>query len=182
MEILTHTFKKHRGIALALCTLALFGAPMKAEAVDERQFKIESAFLYNFFNYITWPGYDAPEDLMRPVVCVYGNDPVLKPLDYVKQKMSEDRSFAIRRLALGTKPEGCQMAFIRSGTRADVQRVIGTPGVLTVSSESDFVEEGGMVQLVHNEGRIIFEINNSLLSKYGFQASSRLLALARKVD
>ena len=172
--------------SLLVMLMAAWFAPVCArsaeERADERQYKIESAILYNFFNYITWPGYDAPEDLLKPNLCVYGNDPILKYLDYVRQKMAYERALNIRRLTESAELKGCQMVYIRDATPVQAAKLLAAEGVLTVSNRPDFIEEGGMIELIESGGRIVFEINSTELSKAGFQASSRLLALARKVE
>ncbi len=43
--------------ALALCLLA--PALTRADETEDRQYKVEAVFLYNFFNYITWPGHSS---------------------------------------------------------------------------------------------------------------------------
>ncbi|MEJ0010380.1 MAG: hypothetical protein WDN72_07685 [Alphaproteobacteria bacterium] len=40
-----------------MCLLA--PALTRADETEDRQYKVEAVFLYNFFNYITWPGHSS---------------------------------------------------------------------------------------------------------------------------
>lgn len=157
-----------------LTMLVILLAPT-AHAADERQFKLEAAFLYNFFNYITWPGYRSPDALKDVTICIESGDPVVPYLSYVQQKMAAQRRLNVHNWTTGDSTDGCHVLFSRSGS------VTAANGTLTVSARASYINHGGMIGMVQDEGRIGLRINNSLLNEHGFQASSRLLSLAQEV-
>ena len=157
----------------------LLAGPVIAE--EARYYKIEAAFLYNFFNYITWPGYTSPEALTQPTVCLDGNDPVAPYLGYIQQKMAGKRGLLIRKLHEGEAMTGCHMFFLRRNiTPAMTQEAFRTH-TLIVSELDDPLDRGGVIALAKEDERILMDINQSLLTENGFQISSRLLDLAQKV-
>jgi hypothetical protein len=160
---------------VAAALLAFFGC---GEAgADERQYKIEAAYLYSFFNYITWPGYNSSQKLEKPVICVYGNDPILPYLDYVKNKMASERTLTIRNISDVSAAGGCHVLFSRHSALA---RANIAPDTLLVSKLDDPLDRGGsMIDLSEDGDHIAIRINQSQLEQNGFQVSSRLLELAQ---
>ena len=171
--VLTNFF---HGLALFCVALVLLTNSAHADKAEkERQYKLEAAFLYNFFNYITWPGYDAPDQLATATICVIENDPIEPYLTYVQHKMSEQRQLVIKRLPANGKADGCNLVFARSTMP---QSKLTTP-MLTVSADSN--SSTSMISMHAVNGRMALSINNSALSEQGFQTSSRLLSLAQEI-
>lgn len=160
------------------CCLWSHGAAAQDE---ERHLKVEAAYLYNFFNYITWPGFSSPRALEDPVICIAYNDPVESYLDYVKEKMAGERTLTVRRMQEGENIDGCNLLFMRSGLTPRMAAESLRQNVLLVSEPEDSLERGGMIELLPQEERLIIIINQTLLSKHGFQVSSRLLDLAHRI-
>jgi hypothetical protein len=163
---------------LAAC--ALLCAVPAASRADERQYKIEAAFLYNFFNYITWPGTSSPQALEKPVICVYGDDPILNSLDYIRGKTGAERELTVRKVSDTSETEGCNILFMRH--RISPRMLGALPNsTLTVFKPDDPLDRGGMIELSEDDERITIKINQSQLAQNGFQVSSRLLNLAQLV-
>ncbi len=172
----------NRAIAIAAgVSLWLMPAP-PLYAQDARQYKIEAAFLYNFFNYITWPGFASPKDLKEPVVCLYGNDPVQPYLEYVRRKVEQERTLTIRKIENEDGLDGCNLLFTRLALPERVREAAHNARVLIVSNQDVYGGQEGMIDLKNDGERIAIKIDHSLLDADGFQVSSRLLNLASKVD
>ena len=176
-----HTGRGISGRLLAAAAmLAWLGMAAPAQAAsDNRQYKVEAVFLYNFLNYITWPGYGSPAELREATICLIGNDPLATYLQYVQQKMVAERKLVIRSLRGGQAASGCHILFDRTGTATPPTD--SSEATLTVSDEKRYVERGGMIALSHSGGRVGIDINHTLLTRQGFQVSSRLLKLAEEV-
>lgn len=145
---------------------------------QERQHKIEAAFLYGFFNYITWPGYASPQELEMPVICVYGEDPVAYYLDYVRLKRAGERKLAVRTILADDSAEGCHILFLRRRLPYSKQLVL-PPTTLTVIKPDGPLDRGGMIELTEEDGRIVIRINQKAIKHRGFEVSSRLLELVQ---
>lgn len=146
---------------------------------DERQYKIEAAYLYSFFNYITWPGYNSPQELQRPVICTYGNDPLIPYLDYVSNKMEEERVLRVRAVAKGTSTEDCHILFIRHQISYNIQSTLQNK-TLVVFKPDDPLDRGGMIELTQDNERIAIKIDRDEVQRNGFQISSRLIELSQR--
>ena len=149
---------------------------------SERQHKIEAAYLYNFFNYITWPSYASPQALDVPIICIYGKDPILPYLEYIARKMAGERSLKIRIINRSDhETAGCHMLFMRHSMSYKMLKA-ATNDTLIVIKPDDPLDRGGMIELSEEDNdRIAISINHNQLEQKGFQVSSRLLDLARKM-
>jgi len=176
----------HRLLYLALGMFLLcFLLPLFSYAAiaEDRQYKLEAAFLYNFFNYIAWPGYHTPEDLKHATICIESNDPLQPYLEYIKEKKLGQRTFKIIPLSADSDIKNCQIFFVRSTSQlTEMHSSALAKGVLLVSDAPDFVENGGMIGLSPEGERMAIEINNTGLKQADFNVSSLLLNLARKVE
>jgi len=148
---------------------------MDANAVDSRRYKVEAAFLYHFFNYITWPGYESPDALKGGTICIYGEDGVTRYLSYIQRKMAQSKRLTIDTLAPGDALDGCHMLFLR-GTNPPANTPART---LTVVETQGSAGLNGMIKLLHNGEHINMSIDNDLLAAHNFSVSSRLMALAK---
>jgi len=168
---------------LALFYIGFFCCSAPAFA-EERVYKVEAAFLYNFLDYITWPPKNEGNSGVFSI-CVYGNDSLYNSLDYIKRKKIEERKLDIRRLENGKIASRCHIIFISkdySGPAPPLQSLLGLEGALIISDIPGFLDKGGMIELTEEGQRMAISINNSLLSESGFSVSSRLLNIAAKVE
>ncbi len=185
MEILAglmHTKDPYLRFMASLCATAFLFCALApiAQAEPPRHYKIEAAFLYNFLNYITWPGYSSPEALVQPTICLEENDAMVSYLTYVQRKMAAKRPFQIRQVR-NSEFSGCHMVFLRYGISAARLRGYLSKHTLVVNETSDPLERGGLIELAMEDERLTMNIDKSTLTKHGFQVSSRLLDLAEQV-
>lgn len=54
--------------------------------------------------------------------------------------------------------------------------------MLTVSETDHFLEAGGIINFVHEDGRVRFEINEPAAQRAGLKISPQLLALATRTE
>lgn len=158
---------------------AMWCALYYSACAEERQYKVETAFLYNFFNYITWPGYGSTQELQKPVICIDENDPIMPYLEYTRSKMAGERAFTIRSISENETPKGCHIFFMRHHISSHLLASLPT-NTLTVLKPDDPLDRGGMIELSEDEERISIKIDQPQLEQNGFQVSSRLLDLARR--
>lgn len=178
MHHLVKTYRKSCLVFGAALVTAAFSLP--AASASERQYKVEAAYLYSFFNYITWPGYNSPQELLNPVICIYGKDPIVKYLKYVANKVAGERSLTVRPITKSSEIGGCNIFFMRH--RISYSMLSSLPAdTLTVFKPDDPLDRGGMIELSQDAERINIKINQAALDRNGFTASSRLLELAMRM-
>ncbi len=168
--------------------LLLFGligtaySTVPARAAD-REYTIKAIFLYNFFNYITWPADSMQQDQSATTLCIYGDDPFGEALSYVEKKSRPQRALHIKRLgnkALN-KDTPCHILFVSQSESDRLTKLngeINRPGMLTVSDIQGFAGSKGIIEFTKDHDRIKLTINAKRLQQAGFKASSQLMKIA----
>jgi hypothetical protein len=161
------------GLTVAACTVTT--AQSATAAV------LTAAFLFNFAKFTEWPA-DAPRD--GPItICVAGDPDVVSALErIVRGRPLAGRDVAASNVSGGWR--GCHVLYLTGLDAAHSQRIVdelkGAP-VLTVSDREGFTEQGGIVGLVADGGKIRFKINTDAAERARLRLSSRVLILATVV-
>lgn len=140
-----------------------------------RKYKIEAAFIYNFFNYITWPDYSSPEQLTKPVICITPGSPIKSYLEYVQKRIEASRELAVREVNTENF-EGCHVFYTHRKLRFSVIENARESHTLLVGSGNETLTSS-MINLVEKDRKINIRIDHKQLAQLGYQVSSRLLTL-----
>ena len=167
-----------------------FGAqPPAAELYGSEE--VQALILFNFIRYTEWPGEALPEHAPF-VVGVAGSRALEDELIELADKQTVlKRRVRVVRVKTARDLTGCHVLYINPvsspGEEAGpalvelMPQVRGKP-ILTVSSDSGFVRQGGIVNIYKGEsGKLRFEIAPDNAKAAGLVLSSRLLSLARVV-
>ena len=144
------------------------------------EYRVKAAYIYNFTQYVEGPG-----DALGPgplTICVAGRNVFGDTLEaIVRDERIDDHPIAVR-VILEPEP-GCHVLFIPLGaaTPAYLRSARMAP-VLTIGEASDFIAQGGIINLVREGGNIRFQIDQEAAERAGLRVSSRLLRLARPID
>lgn len=169
---------------LLLPLAVLFPCLLLGQRATSPEYQVKAAFLYNFTKFVEWldarPGDRAPFRL-----CVLGEDPFGDTLDnIVFGEMVGSRPLLPERIDATERLEdarSCEVVFVCRSERARVRQVLevvsGAP-VLTVSDLPGFLEAGGHIQFVMQEGKVRFAINQAAAERARLRISSKLLRLA----
>lgn len=147
------------------------------------EYQVKAAYLYNFAKSAEWP-----ERTLAPagplVIGVFGGEDDF--FDVLK-KIAGGRSIrshpvVISRVTSVEQGKTCHVLFFRASaghkrTQSMVASLLGA-GVLLVGEDSEFLRQGGMINLVPVDGRIRFEVDTVALDGASIHLSSELLALA----
>ncbi|HPB68396.1 MAG TPA: YfiR family protein [Candidatus Omnitrophota bacterium] len=144
-------------------------------AIEADQIKV--AFIYNFSKYIDWPT-SVPGDTFT--VCGYGDgDDVLSS---ISGKSTQGKTIKIKKLSNPEEADSCHIVYIRSGVSAEgILANLKNKHVLTVGDESGFLNKGGMIGFKMNDGKVLFDINATLVRGNGLTVSSQLLKFANEI-
>jgi hypothetical protein len=168
-----------RGLLAAM----LLAAPALAVA-DEAQiseYRVKSAFLYNFSRFVTWPEATL-QDRTDFSLCVMGTDPFGAQLDKLSGKAVHNRTLVVRRLNSLAMVDDCHLVYIGEDTMpTDILLLVRELPVLTVSDAEDFIEQGGIIQFKLIQSKVRFRINMDAANSAGLRISSKLLSLAISV-
>ncbi len=144
--------------------------------------QLEAVFLFNFAQFVDWPAEAFRVPGAPLTIGIAGADPFGSYLDrLVAGERVGGRRLAIRRLAAGDNPAGCQILFLAgTGSRelfGVLARVRGSP-VLTVGEAAGFARAGGVIGFGLEGGKLHLTVNLKAASDQGLVISSKLLRLS----
>jgi hypothetical protein len=153
-----------------------------AESVSE--YDVKAAYLFNFLQFVTWPGeaFGAPSVPVR--LCIVGHNPfgtVLAAL--TRNETVNGHPIEVATTGDDRELRGCHVAFIPSNVSAGPPlRAMASLPIVTVGETDGFLEAGGIIRFIVVNDRVRFDVNLRAAMKGGLTLSSRLLQVARMVE
>jgi YfiR/HmsC-like len=173
-----------RNVAIRLAVVALASAAVHANAQEfvTDEYQVKAAFLYNFAKFVEWPSGTLGRS--SPIaICVLGQNPFGRVLeDTVSGKTVDGKTFVVRRVSDGKSAALCQILFVSSSERMRLESMLGelrAGHVLTVGETDAFIDEGGIINLKLDSGKVQIQINVNAADQGGVRISSKLLSLAQ---
>ena len=172
---------------ISIAILVSTATPLSARAKEPllHEYKVKTAFLYNFAKFIQWPesAFIDPESPFT--ICILGKDHLLMDaLQNLTAKTVRGRRIVISHSKNVRSVKGCQILFVSKSVKSRAKHIIskfkGSP-VLTVSDMDVFVKVGGMIGMVRVKNKIRFHINLVSAQDSALSISSQLLKLAQSV-
>jgi hypothetical protein len=192
MALLGHGrfFSFSRKVAWLFFLLALCGEGdglrAQASADTSREYEIKAAFLYNFIQFIKWPGsaFPSPDAPFR--IGVLGADPFGSALEETVrgETINGHRLEIVRGFRLEDLQD-CQLIFVCRSEGDQVDQILSqldSRPVLTVSEIDDFARRGGDIDFYLRDEKVRFEINPQAARACGLAISSQLMALGKVVE
>lgn len=167
---------------LVLCGITMAGIPLPAQDTDD--YAMKAAFLYNFVRYTDWPEMPA-----RYRFCVIGQDPFGEALQALARKEISGRPIVIQTIqikgdALDEADLPCDLVFITASEHHRLARIVtafADRAVVTVAEEGNYDPRLVMLRLGYEQGRLVFDANQTAARAAHLSFGARLLRLARKV-
>jgi len=153
---------------------------MAHEADATPEYKLKSAFIYNFATFIDWP----EKTGKALTLCVAAPQAEMEYFSLLEGKPVGDMTVAVRHLEEGISAEGCRILFVaesESDGFEDWLSEVGDEQVLTVAESEKWLKKGVMIALLLQDKRIVFDVNIAAAKEVGVDINSKLLRLARKV-
>jgi hypothetical protein len=178
------------GVLLLLASgvrLTMLRAQDDDQTVENREYRIKAAYLYQFGRYIEWPA-NAFADAQAPfVIGVMEGDPIIADLEQIAQvKKIQDRPIRIQRFASPADMRACHILFLSASPAAETQEAIvhriAGPGVLLVGDAEKFLDWGGAIRFVVEENKVRISISRKAAHCQGLTVSAKLLQVAHVVD
>lgn len=173
-----------RMIALAGCCLLLPAFHSGTAQGDENiEFKIKTAYLYNFTKFIVWPERAIPTFNL----CVIGDTPIKSMLSSLETKSVVDKPIRIRYFDSVAQISDCHIAYFErlepaDGETTNAMLLANTLNkTLTVGSPDNFAEQGGMIGFVLEDEKLKLHINLPAIKRQGLSISAKLIEVASKV-
>jgi hypothetical protein len=172
-------------LALALSCLTAFGAQAGAEQAHLER-NVKAAFLYKFLGYVDYPDNAAPGAGDPLVIGVLGADEVAEELLRISAgRNMNGRAVAVRKLRADEAPGKMHMLFVGDQDVSDMERALAAVRhwpVLTVTETPRNLRHDSVINFRVVDERVRFEVSLEAAEKNNLKLSSRLLAVAYKVQ
>lgn len=149
------------------------------------EYQVKAAYLFNFLKFVEFPGDSFADPLAPIVIGVVGDDPFGGMLpQVVTGKTVQGRDLVIHIYRAGEDLRGAHILFVSESERKKMPMILSSlrgSSVLTVSDTEGFLEAGGIIQFLNENGRVRFAINVDAASRARLKMSSKLLSLAKVV-
>lgn len=156
---------------ITLCSIPTLSAAQQDEAA------VKAAFIYNFVNFIEWPG--IAKGSTRTSVCIVGDGyDIISYLNEISKKAPID----IISKSRDSRLTDCQILYIGEMDRVDVEYLIEKSRalpILTVSSAKDFAKRKGIIGFTTDAGQVKLEVNITAAKEAKLVVDSELLELVK---
>lgn len=148
------------------------------------EYELKAAVVSKFPEFTEWP--DAALTSRRTIdLCIVRPNPFGQTLaDLLSGETLRGHAFVVRDLSDTNNLESCHVLFVSMRSAIDrrdlLERAKALP-ILTIGESSDFLEDGGIVNLRVVDGRVRFDVNLEAANRAGVRLSSQLLRLAQKI-
>lgn len=176
-------------LALNWGALLLFVCVSRA-APTVTEYSVKAAFLYNFAQFIHWPGESLPNGSESIVVGVFGRGDLPADLQTVDGRKipgkGRNRVIVLKQMTSPDEIDHCQILLILHSAEArlpEIMRAVDSRSILTVLEDSpNLARDGGVINLIKTPGqRIRFEINIDAAKRANLKIDSPLLNVAKLV-
>lgn len=132
-----------------------------------------------------WPeNHELNKSQSEFIIGILGTDPFENYLSIYKQTKIKGRKVVIRRISNLSECLNCHIIYISYSEKYRLSSILdylrGEP-VLTIGDSEGFAEKGVMFNMVLNENRIEFEVNEESIKKSKLTVSYKLLMLAKHI-
>lgn len=144
--------------------------------------KTKAVFLYQIFDYVTWPVSSGATLEQSSNLCVYGFTSFKKELEVI-QTLETDRPFNVKYVSQLTELGDCHIVYFGTLDRLALEFLRQDKGknVLTVSDNPIFFKKGGMIFLFFEGGKLRLNVNRTRIYESGFGLGSKIFRLTKQI-
>lgn len=163
-------------LCVLLCTRVM-AQPAEAEL------QVRAQFVYNFANFVEWPGDAFAEDSAPIKVCLFGDVQFAPYLYTYSGTLIGERELIIKPAnTLDEIRSGCHILYVGDDERVRLPtfwKQIRYIYVLSIGERTGFADKGGIINILRTRDRVQFDVNIENAINNGLFLDSDLLALAR---
>jgi len=165
-------------VVVAALVLVPFAARSQESVHD-----VEAEMLFNLAKFVEWPSQGSHAG--QVTFAILGEDDLAGVIASVlSRKTINGRDVFVRCVRRVEDVKGSQVLFIASSEEKRIPEVLEAlrdHSVLTVAEVTGFAALGGMVEFVHQDDKVRFEINLGSAERARLKISAKVLALAKIV-
>ncbi len=163
---------------MIFAVISFFAAPLCSAAdadAAERENKIKIAYLYHFSQFTEWA--------VQPSVfnyCVYNDAHFSEMLKqaYLDKKLVNTVT-DLNSTNIESNLDTCQLIFFPNSVSTDILAKVKDKPILSIGTQKNFSQFGGIIYLFEEDQKIHFFINNDTALRVGLKISSQLLSLSK---
>lgn len=144
-------------------------------------YEVEAAYLYSFAKAAKWPAESLPDRANLIIGVLGGGQEFVKVMeDVLAHKDINSHSVEVRHLRSPEEVKFCNVVFFRlpePDTRA-VLAQIRKSGILLIGENKDFLNDGGMINLALDDGKISYDVNTAALEHANLRYGETSAAVA----
>lgn len=163
--------------------LAFAASPARAQLPE---YEAKAEFLERFTRFVEWPPASTAEAARPFVIGIAGKDPFGAVIDRMAtSRRIQGRDVRVQRLTDPAAAARCDLVFIAASEARRLESILAVTAsrpILTVGDTPGFAAAGVVINLVSEDDRIGFEVNEGAAARSGLRLSARLLKLAHLVD
>lgn len=174
-------------IVLALFVTLIYFASMPVWA-DENvsEYSLKAAVVFNMPLYTEWPPTINTSDVKTNFnLCVYGKTPLIDELRLLEGKLIKGNRLAVLSINEQSTLRDCQVLLIPKGlanpNRAELIQKLQNKSTLVIGDDAEPPPDQVMINLLMEDGKVIFQANPELAKSAGLKLSSKLLRLAKAI-
>ena len=161
-----HTLRKAYGVIVIVLVLSV--AAGAQQIADEYQGK--AAYLYKIAKLGRWPAQKLPANSDLIIGVFGGNEDFVRVLrDITAGKTINGHTLEVRQLRVPEDLKFCHIVFFRESqpTTPGIVEQFGKSRILLVGEDKNFLNEGGMINLARQDGKMTYDINSAALERSG---------------
>jgi hypothetical protein len=171
-------------LTLLLALHALLPAAASAQTGAAGEYRLKAAFLYRISQFVEWPHSALGPEGQAFAICVLGSDPFGPSLRELGTRQHGGRPIVLQYPANARDARSCQMVYVESASKRLIDELGSTLAdlpVLTVSATEGFVDQGGGIGFITEQGKLRLEINVEALRRAKLKPSVKLLEVAARL-
>lgn len=160
----------------------IYSSIVLGQAEEASEYRLKTAFLYNFANFTEWPELDKQGTFK---MCFFDGNPFNPYLDYVTQKKVKDLQVTILLKSDLNNLSECHLLYISRAAVDDklenILNVVRNKPILTIADSAGACQKGVVINMGVDSGKITFEANLASARIAELILSSQLLRFAKEV-
>jgi len=153
---------------------------------DDVEYQLKATFLYKFASYVEWPSSAFAPTNASFTIGVVGADKVVAALNSLTgTHLVNSRVLKIKNFGPGEPVTGVQILFVGKQENGHLKHLLEpmqSQPVLTVTESAGALGSGSIINFVQVDDHIRFEVSVMQAERDGLKISSRLLAVAQKIE
>ena len=139
---------------------------------------VRAALVFNFLKFTEWPAEAADDTHLH--VCIASGDPeLLAVMETLNARQVHGKAVLITSFR---QQADCDVIYVDSRQRWNsITEKPGQPHALTISGYAGFVADGGMIEIVLQQGGSRFDINLGAAKRAELRLYPQLLKMARRI-